>query len=135
MPIKTISSIVDKGIRMKELDEKEDILIQTLMSIPWFEEIYNAATSFYKIFKEPNDGQLAEWINEYRDTELNKLKTFITGIILDLKAVENGIKYPFSNGIVEDFVNKLKTIKRMMYGKAKLMLLKRKLVLGTLLFN
>jgi len=52
-----------------------------------------------------------------------------------MKAVENGIKYPFSNGIVEGFVNKLKTIKRMMYGKAKLMLLKRKLVLGTLLFN
>jgi len=135
IPVKTISSIVDKGIRMKELDEKEDILIQTLISIPWFKEIYNAATSFYKIFKEPNGGQLAEWINEYRDTELAKLKTFITGIILDMKAVENGIKYPFSNGIVEGFVNKLKTIKRMMYGKAKLMLLKRKLVLGTLLFN
>lgn len=117
MPIKTISSIVDKGIRMKELDEKEDVLIQTLMSIPWFEEIYNAATSFYKIFKRSNDGQLAEWINEYRDTELKKLKTFITGIMLDLKAVENGIKYPFSNGIVEGFVHKLKRIKRMMYGK------------------
>jgi len=45
IPAKTISSIVDKGIRMKELDEKEDILIQTLISIPWFKEIYNAATS------------------------------------------------------------------------------------------
>ncbi|WP_321481165.1 transposase [uncultured Bacteroides sp.] len=87
------------------------------------------------MFKEPNGGQLAEWINEYRDTELAKLKTFITGIMLDMRAVENGIKYLFSNGIVEGFVNKLKTIKRMMYGKAKLMLLKRKLVLETLLFN
>jgi len=43
--------------------------------------------------------------------------------------VKNAIDYTQSNGIIEGLVNKLKTIKRMMYGRAGLELLKRKMVL------
>ena len=39
---------------------------------------------------------------------------------MDIKAVRNAMIYHVSNGITEGFVNKLKTIKRVMYGKAKL---------------
>ena len=63
------------------------------------------------------------------NTTIKKLETFIKGIILDEKAVKNAIDYTQSNGIVEGLVNKLKTIKRTMYGRAGLELLKRKMVL------
>lgn len=43
-------------------------------------------------------------------------------------AVENAIS--ISNGIVEGFVNKLKTNKRVMYGRPGLELLKRKMILS-----
>ena len=76
-----------------------------------------------------DSSKLTGWINEYKNTTITKLETFIKGIILDEKAVKNAIDYTQSNGIVEGLVNKLKTIKRTMYGRAGLELLKRKMVL------
>lgn len=99
------------------------------MSFSWFENIYNAAKEFYEIIMGDDSGKLTGWINEYKNTTIKKLETFIKGIILDEKAVKNAIDYTQSNGIVEGLVNKLKTIKRTMYGRAGLELLKRKMVL------
>lgn len=100
------------------------------MGIKWFEYLYNAAESFYEIIMGNRVDALTQWIEEAENTTISKIKTFVTGIILDQKAVENAIVYPISNGIVEGFVNKLKTIKRMMYGRAGLELLKRKMILS-----
>lgn len=63
------------------------------------------------------------------------LKTFITGIRMDYNAVKNTIKYNVTNGITEGFVNKLKVVKRVMYGRAGLELLKRKVIMEKILFN
>ena len=62
-------------------------------------------------------------------------KDFCKGYPYGHKAVKNAMIYPVSNGITEGFVNKLKTIKRVMYGKAKLPLLKIKMVMPTWIFN
>ncbi len=129
VPIKTISITAFKSIKGYRLNEDAKKLIDTLMPFGWFESIYNAAKAFYEIIMGDDSGKLAKWINEYRNTTINKLRTFIKGIILDQKAVKNAIEYTHSNGIVEGLVNKLKTIKRMMYGRAGLELLKRKMIL------
>ena len=63
------------------------------------------------------------------------LKTFINGIRMDYNAVKNTIKYNVTNGITEGFVNKLKVVKRVMYGRAGLELLKRKMIMEKILFN
>ncbi len=63
------------------------------------------------------------------------LKTFITGIRMNYNAVKNTIKYNVTNGITEGFVNKLKVVKRVMYGRAGLELLKRKMIMEKILFN
>ena len=136
LPIRVISHIVDKDIRGKDLTENEYKLISTLMNLQWFNEIRDAAKSFYEIIKGSNVAKLSSWLKYYQNTEIAKLKTFVIGIRLDIKAVENAIIYPISNGIVEGFVNKLKTIKRMLYGRASLELLKRKMYLtGNSFFN
>lgn len=129
VPIKTISITVFKSIKGYRLKEEAKKLIDTLMTFSWFENIYNAAKAFYEIIMGDDSSKLTGWINEYKDTTVNKLATFIKGIILDEKAVKNAIEYTQSNGIVEGLVNKLKTIKRMMYGRAGLELLKRKMIL------
>ena len=53
----------------------------------------------------------------------------------DYKAVRNTIRLNVTNGITEGYVNKLKAVKRLMYGKAGIELLKNKLVLEHVLFN
>lgn len=48
----------------------------------------------------------------------------------DLEAVLNSVKYPESNAILEGNVNRLKMIKRDMYGRAGYDLLRAKVLRG-----
>ena len=75
------------------------------------------------------------WVKKYWNTEIQTLKTFILGIRKDYKAVKNTIKYNITNGITEGFVNKLKAVKRTMYGRAGLELLRIKMVMEHVFFN
>lgn len=52
----------------------------------------------------------------------------IGGISRDIEAVKNEIKYEYNNGLAEGSVNKLKLIKRIMYGRNSFNLLKNKLL-------
>ena len=135
LPIKTISLIAGKSIMKKSMEKNEFAIIDKLNNLDWFAELHEAAASFYLIIKGCNTAKLTEWIDKYKDTTIAKLKSFILGIRLDFKAVENCIKYNVSNGIVEGFVNKLKAVKRVMYGKAKLELLRRKMIVPAIIFN
>ncbi len=135
VPIKTIAYMVDKSIRGKNIKEDENELVEKLLNLKWFNEIYNAAESFYAVIKGDNVAALKAWISTYEESTITKLKTFVYGIKMDLKAVSNSIKYKVSNGIVEGYVNKLKEVKRTMYGRAHIKLLKRKMVMTNILFN
>lgn len=66
---------------------------------------------------------------------LSRTGVFIIGIKRDYQAVRNTIRLNITNGITEGFVNKLKVVKRSMYGRAGLELMKNKLVLEHVLFN
>jgi len=53
---------------------------------------------------------------------------FVNGICRDIEAVRNAIIYKYSNGLAEGIVNKIKVIKRIMYGRCGFDMLKRKLL-------
>ena len=97
--------------------------------------MYEATQAFYKIITGNDKMALIKWMKQYWKTKLRTLKAFIVGIKMDYKAVINTIKQNITNGITEGFVNKLKEIKRNMYGRATIKLLKNKLVLEHIFFN
>jgi len=78
---------------------------------------------------------LTSWLAAYGKSPIAELHTFAYGIRMDLNAVQNAITEDVSNGVVEGYVNKLKAIKRDMYGKASIELLRRKMVFSNLCFN
>lgn len=135
VPIRHIALIVEKSLRAKKLDTKETNLINQLMTLEWFREIYTAADSFYKTIMGTDVNGVVSWLDNYRDSCIKELKTLACGINLDIKAVQNAVAYDISNGIVEGFVNKLKAVKRMMYGRASINLLRNKMVFGDFGFN
>jgi len=47
---------------------------------------------------------------------------------IDRAAVENALRYAWSNGVTEGYINKLKLIKRSMYGRANFDLLRRRVL-------
>ena len=49
----------------------------------------------------------------------------------DLEAVKNAIIYQYSNGLAEGTVNKIKVIKRIMYGRCGFEMLRRKILLNS----
>lgn len=86
----------------------------------------------FKAMLKTGEGQVQEWIKSIEDSKdkLPGLKTFARGLKRDMKAVQNGIQLKWSNGPVEGHVNRIKSIKRQMYGRASFELLRRKVLLS-----
>lgn len=135
LPVKSIASVIDKALKGMDMDGAQLRTFDTLFSLGWFKEMYGAMEGFCKVIKGSETLALIKWMKKYWKTRIPSLKTFIVGIKRDFQAVRNTIKLNINNGITEGFVNKLKAVKRSMFGKAGLELLKNKLVLEHLLFN
>ncbi len=77
-------------------------------------------------------GNIRRWIDFVKQSKykLAGLKTYARGLSRDIEAVENGINIRWSNGTVEGHVNRIKSIKRQMYGRASFELLRKKVILS-----
>ncbi len=73
--------------------------------------------------KNDDPSLLDDFIAKYEDS---KLDGFINGIKKDIAPVKNAISYPQSSGFVEGNNNKFKLIKRILYGRSKIVNLFRK---------
>ncbi|MNI50423.1 hypothetical protein D3C73_1050830 [compost metagenome] len=85
---------------------------------------------FRELIETKTGSELNAWIAEANRSVIAELKSFATGLLSDLHSIENAINLHWSNGPVEGNVNKLKTIKRQMYGRASFDLLRKRLVLA-----
>lgn len=61
---------------------------------------------------------------------LPHLYRFVRGLDTDHAAVRNGLTLPYSSGAVEGHVNRIKMIKRQMYGRAGFDLLRKRILLS-----
>jgi transposase len=59
---------------------------------------------------------------------LKEFASFARGLSEDYEAVINALRYKWSNGQLEGQVNRLKLIKRIMYGRAKFDLLRARVL-------
>ena len=74
--------------------------------------------------KQPD--RLDEWIGRAQQSQIKAVVGFATKLKDDLDAVRNGVTFSVSNGQVEGQVNRLKVLKRQMYGSASHELLKKR---------
>ena len=102
-------------------------IISTSVILRDMREIYR---SFRDVLNSGDELKLDQWLEKYKSTYIKRIRSFINGINHDLEAIKNAIKYPWSNGVVEGHVNRLKNKKREMYGRAGFELLRRKVVLS-----
>jgi hypothetical protein len=78
--------------------------------------------------RKRNYQQLRSWMEEANESGISELKSFVAGIERDYDAVKEALRLPWSQGVTEGKVNKLKTIKRQMYGRAGFPLLRQRLL-------
>ena len=74
--------------------------------------------------KQPD--RLDEWIGRAEQSQIKAVVGFAAKLRDDLDAVRNGVALWVSNGQVEGQVNRLKVLKRQMYGRASHELLKKR---------
>lgn len=80
---------------------------------------------FHRMLRTRDVGALRHWLAE---TGSSLLASFGKGIAADLAAVTAALTEPWSNGQTEGQITKLKLVKRQMYGRARLDLLRARLV-------
>jgi hypothetical protein len=72
---------------------------------------------------------LPQWMNGTRSAGLPGIASFAKGLEQDLDAVTCGLTMPWSSGPVEGRVNHIKMVKRQMFGRAGLPLLRKRVLL------
>jgi transposase len=68
------------------------------------------------------------WLTQAEQSTVAELRSFAVGLRLEYASIAAAFEYSWSNGPVEGHVNRLKTIKRQMYGRANFDLLKTRVL-------
>jgi transposase len=112
-----------------ELDERQQKELALIrQASPSVEAAYGLAQAFMQVVWEQTGQQLDAWLSAVEASHLPELESFAKGIQQDKAAVLAGLTLPYSTGPVEGHVNRLKLIKRSMYGRAKLPLLRARVL-------
>lgn len=89
---------------------------------------YLLSQEFVTMLKERQAEALDGWLKRAKESHIADLKSFAHGILRDYAAVYAACSRPESNGITEGHVNRLKFLKRQMFGRAHLDLLRVKVL-------
>ena len=113
----------------KELDQEEQAQLDLLLtSSEQVRTLHTHLHAFLDLVRELKPEQLRPWMRQASTSGIPELKSFVAGIERDYDAVKAALRLPWSQGPTEGKVNKLKTIKRMMYGRASFRLLRQRLL-------
>ncbi|HEU5380741.1 MAG TPA: ISL3 family transposase [Ktedonobacteraceae bacterium] len=113
----------------EDLDEEEQARLHQLLNISEdVPKIYQLLQSFLAMIRNRKHQQLRSWMEEASRSEIAEMKSFVAGIERDYDAVKAALRLPWSQGVTEGKVNKLKTLKRQMYGRAGFALLRQRLL-------
>ena len=93
-------------------------------------EAIDLAQDFATLVRQRQPAQLDAWLQRATTSALEAMQRFATGLRDDYAAVRAGVMLPWSNGPVEGHINRLKMVKRHMFGRARLDLLRRRFVLA-----
>jgi transposase len=78
-----------------------------------------------EIFKQHDSAKLLEWIDRTKQDGVPvELKNFAKGLEQEWPSIKPAVELPWNNGRAEGHVNRIKLIKRQMYGRAKFDLLR-----------
>lgn len=96
---------------------------------PEIAQACDLAREFTDMLRHRRGHLLRDWIQKAELGGPDAVGIFADSIRQDLHAVTAGLSLPYSSGIVEGHVNRIKTIKRQMYGRASFALLRARILL------
>ncbi len=91
---------------------------------PQMETARRLAQDLIALFRKQFPAQLDAWIHQAQASGVLELRRFSAGLKRDYEAERAALEMPYSNGRVEGHINRLKYLKRQMYGRAGFELLR-----------
>jgi transposase len=109
---------------------EEHLLAQLTAQDAQLADAIALAQDFAQLVRQRQPAHLDPWLARAAESPLAPLQRFAKGLRDDYDAVRAGVTLPWSNGPVEGHINRLKTLKRQMFGRASLDLLQRRFLLA-----
>jgi transposase len=114
--------------RLTEQDHQQ--LAQLTTEAPALAEAVALAQDFASLIRQRQPTQLEPWLKRAAASALPPFRRLAKGLRADLAAVQAAVTLPWSQGPIEGHINRLKMLKRQMFGRARLDLLARRLLLA-----
>ncbi len=105
-----------------------ELLERLCQAHPELDTAYRIAQEFTRLVRERKAERLDPWLTTAAACGIPEIRRFAAGIRRDLQAVHTALTSSFSNGQSEGQINRLKLIKRQMYGRAKFDLLRARVL-------
>ncbi|TXS40055.1 ISL3 family transposase [Streptomyces sp. OR43] len=117
--------------RPETLTETEQLQLKAVRAhCPELDALTGHVRSFATMLTERQGERLPDWLDAVRQDDLPSLHTLAAGIDRDRDAVIAGLTLPWSSGVVEGHVNRIKMLKRQMFGRAGFALLRKRVLLS-----
>lgn len=110
--------------------DKRAKLKAVLATCPELESITAHVRGFAAMLTELRGDRLRDWLGKVYIDTLPSLHSFANGIDLDREAVIAGLTLPYSSGVVEGHIDRIKMIKRQMFSRAGFQLLRQRVLLS-----
>ncbi|HYQ84272.1 MAG TPA: ISL3 family transposase, partial [Rubrobacter sp.] len=134
-----ISASHAAGILVKRPENRSEEEIRTLRRLKTVHHITERCYTLFEEFaamlrdkddrnKEQAHRRLEAWTERARASGIAELKGFAVKLLQDTDAVVAAMMLPYSQGQTEGWVNKLKLVKRSMYGRGKFDLLRQRVL-------
>lgn len=95
---------------------------------PVISDLFEVLNEFKDMLKNKASENLSNWIEKVKKLNIKEMDSYVNGLERDYDAVINAIILDYNNGLAEGSVNKLKNIKRVMYGRNSFELLRYKVL-------
>ena len=128
-PRRVTRAIMTNPVNLSDGDQVR--LKQILARCPELEATREHVNAFAVMMCQRTGQHLPEWMASVEADDLPALHSLVAGLRRDQSAVTNGLTLPYSSGQVEGTVNKIKMIKRQMFGRAKFDLLRKRVLLAS----
>lgn len=116
-------------LQPEKLDDVQRSTMERLFNLfPQIEKAKELAQTFTRIVHEQLSTEPMEWLRSATLSKSKELISFARGPSEDYVAVKNALRYEWCNGQLEGQINRLKLIKRQMYGRAKFDLLRARVL-------
>ena len=110
------------------LIEDEEILSKISNEQPKLITTIKLARTFAEIVRQQQPKEFDSWLELASKSGYRVWHNFAEGLKQDYKAVRAALELPWSNGPTEGHINRLKYLKRMMYGRGKDDLLRKRVI-------